>query len=233
MTDNLEQLIKEAVEKALEGDIDVINNIEDRATRSKAKAALVKAKREAIKEKNEASPDENSNDSSDSKKDKTTNEHIAELLIQQFPDDINKELSSNKHIQIQPKNWLVISKYLRDDPACLFDSLQCITGVDLGEESDLEVRYNLHSMTHRHAVEIRISCPRNKAKVPSVESIWRIGDWFERETYDMYGIEFEGHRDLKRILLPEDWEGWPMRKDYEVQETYHGIIVPKVKEGWE
>ena len=233
MTDNLEQLIKEAVEKALEGDMDVINNIEDRVTRSKAKAALVKAKREAIKEKNEASPDENSNDSSDSKKDKTTNEHIAELLIQQFPDDINKELSSNKHIQIQPKNWLVISKYLRDDPACLFDSLQCITGVDLGEESDLEVRYNLHSMTHRHAVEIRISCPRIKAKVPSVESIWRIGDWFERETYDMYGIEFEGHRDLKRILLPEDWEGWPLRKNYEVQETYHGIIVPKVKEGWE
>ena len=233
MTDNLEQLIKEAVEKALEGDMDVINNIEDRVTRSKAKAALVKAKREAIKEKNEASPDENSNDSSDSKKDKTTNEHIAELFIQQFPDDINKELSSNKHIQIQPKNWLVISKYLRDDPACLFDSLQCITGVDLGEESDLEVRYNLHSMTHRHAVEIRISCPRKKAKVPSVESIWRIGDWFERETYDMYGIEFEGHRDLKRILLPEDWEGWPLRKDYEVQETYHGIIVPKVKEGWE
>ena len=138
MTDNLEQLIKEAVEKALEGDMDVINNIKDRVTRSKAKAALVKAKREAIKEKNEASPDENSNDSSDSKKDKTTNEHIAELLIQQFPDDINKELSSNKHIQIQPKNWLVISKYLRDDPACLFNSLQCITGVDLGEESDLE-----------------------------------------------------------------------------------------------
>ena len=233
MTDNLEQLIKEAVEKALEGDMDAVNNIEDRVTRSKAKAALVKAKREAAKEETEANPDENSNDSSDSKQDKTTNEHIAELLIQQFPDDINKELSSNKHIQIQPKNWLVISKYLRDNSACLFNSLQCITGVDLGEESDLEVRYNLHSMTHRHAVEIRISCPRNKAKVPSVESIWRIGDWFERETYDMYGIEFEGHRDLKRILLPEDWEGWPLRKDYEVQETYHGIIVPKVKEGWE
>ena len=233
MTDNLEQLIKEAVEKALEGDMDAINNIEDRVTRSKAKAALVKAKREAVKEKTEASLDDNSESVSDSKKDKTSNEHIAELLIQQFPDDINKELSSNEHIQIQPKNWLVISKYLRDDPACLFDSLQCITGVDLGEESDLEVRYNLHSMTHRHAVEIRISCPRNKAKVPSVESIWRIGDWFERETYDMYGIEFEGHRDLKRILLPDDWEGWPLRKDYEVQETYHGIIVPKVKEGWE
>jgi NADH-quinone oxidoreductase subunit C len=233
MTDNLEQLIKEAVEKALEGDMDAINNIEDRVTRSKAKAALVKAKREAAKEETEANPDENSNDSSDSIQAKTTNEHIAELLIQQFPDDINKELSSQEHIQIQSKNWLLLSTFLRDDPSCLFDSLQCITGVDLGEESDLEVRYNLHSMTHRHAVEIRISCPRNKAKVPSVESIWRIGDWFERETYDMYGIEFEGHRDLKRILLPEDWQGWPLRKDYEVQETYHGIVVQKVKEGWE
>ena len=233
MTDNLEKLIKEAVEKALEGDMDAINNIEDRVTRSKAKAALVKAKREVAKVETEASPDEDSNDSFDSKEDKTTNEHIAELLILQFSDDINKELSSQDHIQIQSKNWLVISTYLRDDPACLFDSLQCITGVDLGEESDLEVRYNLHSMTHRHAVEIRISCPRNKAKVPSVESIWRIGDWFERETYDMYGIEFEGHRDLTRILLPEDWEGWPLRKDYEVQETYHGIVVPKVKDGWE
>jgi NADH-quinone oxidoreductase subunit C len=233
MTDNLDQLIKEAVDKALEGDMDAINNIEDRVTRSKAKAALVKAKREAAKVETEASPDESSNDSSSSKEDKTINEHIAELLIRQFPDDINKELSSQEHIQIQSKNWLVISTYLRDDPACLFDSLQCITGVDLGEESDLEVRYNLHSMTHRHAVEIRISCPRNKAKVPSVESIWRIGDWFERETYDMYGIEFEGHRDLTRILLPEDWEGWPLRKDYEVQETYHGIVVPKVKDGWE
>ena len=233
MTDNLEQLINDAVEKALAGDMDAINNIEDRVTRSKAKAALVKAKREAAKEQTEKSSDENSIDSSDVKQDLTINENIAELLIQQFPDDIIKELSSKEHIQIQSKNWLIISKYLRDDQACLFDSLQCITGVDLGEESDLEVRYNLHSMTHRHAVEIRISCLRNKAKVPSVESIWRIGDWFERETYDMYGIEFEGHRDLKRILLPEDWEGWPLRKDYEVQETYHGIVVPKVKEGWE
>ena len=233
MTDNLEQLIKEAVEKALEGDMDAINNIEDRVARSKAKAALVKAKREASKEQSASSNEENSDAATDSKKDKTSNEHIAEILYEQFSEDIDKELSSADHIQIQSKNWLAISTYLRDDPDCLFDSLQCITGVDLGEESDLEVRYNLHSMTHRHAVEIRISCLRNKAKVPSVESIWSIGDWFERETYDMYGIEFVRHKDLTRILLPEDWEGWPLRKDYEVQETYHGIVVPKVKEGWE
>ena len=88
-------------------------------------------------------------------------------------------------------------------------------------------------MKHRNAIEIRIAVSRDIAQIPSIEQVWRIGDWFERETYDMYGIRFTGHRDLRRILLPEDWEGWPLRKDYEVQETYHGIMVPKVKEGWE
>ena len=88
-------------------------------------------------------------------------------------------------------------------------------------------------MAHRHSIEIRIACAGKNPKIPSVESVWRIGDWFERETYDMFGIEFQGHRDLRRILLPDDWDGWPLRKDYEVQETYHGIMVPKVKEGWE
>ena len=115
MTDNLEQLIKEAVEKALEGDMDAINNIEDRVTRSKAKAALVKAKREASKEKSASSNDENSDAATDSKKDKTSNEHIAEILYEQFSEDIDKELSSADHIQIQSKNWLAISTYLRDD----------------------------------------------------------------------------------------------------------------------
>ena len=89
------------------------------------------------------------------------------------------------------------------------------------------------TMEYNHCIEVRISIPRANAKVPSVEKIWRIADWFERETYDMLGIEFTGHRDLRRILLPEDWEGWPLRKDYQVQETYHGIVVPKMKEGWE
>ena len=74
-------------------------------------------------------------------------------------------------------------------------------GIDIGEEN-LESRYNLHSMKHDHYVEIRLTVPRSNPKVPSVEQVWRIADWFERETYDMFGIEFVGHRDLRRILLP-------------------------------
>ena len=105
-------------------------------------------------------------------------------------------------------------------------------GIDIGEDN-LESRYNLHSMKYDHYIEVRIAVKRSDPKIPSVEQIWRIAYWFERETYDMLGIEFVGHRDLRRILLPDDWEGWPLRKDYQEQETYHGIVVPKIKEGWD
>ena len=112
------------------------------------------------------------------------------------------------------------------------DQLVTFTEVDIGE-GFLESRYNLHSMKYLNSIEIRIKVSIENPEIPSVEKIWRVADWFERETYDMFGIVFSSHSDLRRILLPEDWEGWPLRKDYEVQETYHGIVIPKVKEGWE
>ena len=160
-------------------------------------------------------------------------EKVLKYLRENFPGSIveSEEMPAD-FIPIYHEYWAEIAAFLRDDPDLRFDSLQCITGVDLGEEG-MDVRYNFHSMTHLHKIEIRISVNRDKPKIPSIEQIWRIGDWFEREVYDMYGIIFDGHRDLRRILLPDDWEGWPLRKDYETQETFHGIVVPKVKEGWE
>ncbi|MFQ6674394.1 MAG: NADH-quinone oxidoreductase subunit C [Fidelibacterota bacterium] len=137
-------------------------------------------------------------------------------------------------IEVVPDRWGEVARFLRDDDDLQFDSMMCITGVDWGEEEEnLGVIYNLHSMTHRHKLEVRITLPKSNAVVPSVEQIWRIADWFEREVYDMYGITFDGHRDLRRILLPDDWEGYPLRKDYVFPETWHGIAVPKLKEGWE
>ena len=132
----------------------------------------------------------------------------------------------------KPEEWNDIATWLKLEPSLLFDSLQCQMGIDIGDDM-LESRYNLHSMELDHYIEIRIAVHRSDPKIPSVEQIWRIADWFERETYDMLGIEYTGHRDLRRILLRDDWEGWPLRKDYQVQETYHGIVVPKMKEGWE
>ena len=229
MSEDKEKMISEAVEKALQGDMDAINNIEDRITRSKAKAALVKAKR--TRKTEEASSEES--EVSESKVEEKLNfsQNVCKKIAEKFPESIDKEQNKD-WIQLKPENWLEIAKWLKSNESLYFDSLQCNTGMDLGEGL-LESRYNLHSMKHLHKIEIRIKVSVEKPDIPSVEEVWRVADWFEREPYDMFGINFIGHRDLRRILLPADWEGWPLRKDYEEQETYHGIVVPKVKEGWE
>ena len=230
MSEDKEKIISEAVEKALQGNMDAINNIEDRVTRSKAKAALIKAKRaKAINDEDSIKED----NTSESKVEEKINfsQTVCQKISEKFPESIDAE-QNDDWIQLKPVNWLKIAKWLKSDEKLYFDSLQCNTGIDLGE-GVLESRYNLHSMKHLHKVEIRIKISAEKPDIPSVEQVWRVADWFERETYDMFGINFIGHRDLRRILLPDDWEGWPLRKDYEEQETYHGILVPKVKEGWE
>jgi len=230
LSEDKEKIISEAVEKALQGEMDAINNIEDRVTRSKAKAALVKAKRaKAVNDEDSIKED----NTSESKVEEKINfsQTVCQKISEKFPESIDAE-QNDDWIQLKPENWLKVAKWLKSDEKLYFDSLQCNMGIDLGE-GVLESRYNLHSMKHLHKVEIRIKVSAEKPDIPSVEQVWRVADWFERETYDMFGINFIGHRDLRRILLPDDWEGWPLRKDYEEQETYHGIVVPKVKEGWE
>ena len=230
MSEDIQLLIDDVVAKALAGDMDPINNIEDRVTRSKAKAALVKAKRSQPKIEVD-SKSAGATEKSDTESKQTIEQIVIASLSKNFSDFLDGEQNS-EWVQIKPENWYNIAKYLKKNEDLYFDSLQCNTGVDL-EQGMLESRYNLHSMKHLHAIEIRIKVSIEKPDIPSVESIWRVADWFERETYDMFGINFTGHRDLRRILLPEDWDGWPLRKNYEEQETYHGIVVPKVKEGWE
>ena len=230
MSDEKQKLIAEAVEKALAGDADVINNIDDRVTRAKAKAALVKAKREKPVVNKDSSP-ETKDDESKPEEILNFNQVLCQKIAEKFPDSIDGEQNKD-WIQLKSNDWFEIANWLKTNKELFFDSLQCNTGMDLGE-GVLESRYNLHSMKHLHKVEIRIKVNTESPDIPSVEKIWRVADWFERETYDMFGINFVGHRDLRRILLPDDWQGWPLRKDYEEQETYHGIVVPKVKEGWE
>ena len=161
---------------------------------------------------------------------------VKEALSDQFPGSViqNDDLPEGQ-IEINSENWLEVATFMKTDPKLSFDQLECITGVDTGDDGSLQSHYNFHSMEHRHKVEIVINHDRKEPKVASIEQVWRIGDWFERETFDMFGIVYEGHRDLRRILCPDDWEGWPLRKDYETQESFHGILVPKIKEeeGWE
>lgn len=122
-----------------------------------------------------------------------------------------------------------VSEFLRHDPRFLFDSLMCLSGVDYGPEKNVVgVVYHLHSTVHLHKITLKVEVPRQDGVVPSVCDIWGTAEWHEREAYDLYGMHFEDHPDLRRILLPDDWEGHPLLKDYQVQEFYHGIRVPYV-----
>ena len=152
---------------------------------------------------------------------------IQSLIEEKFPNSLiaNENLQGNQ-IEIDGQFWKDIATFLKNDPKLLFDQLECITGIDTGDDGPLQSRYNLHSMELRHKIEVIISLDRDNPSVESIEQIWRIGDWFERETYDMYGINFVDHPNPKRLLMPEDWRGWPLRKDYiqpdfyELQDAY-------------
>ena len=218
--------IAKLVKEGLSGNMDSINSIEDRVFRAKVKSALVKAKKLAAASTNSSVEAENS--STDSLNANNPNVKIGKLIQQKFPDSLSDSLNE-EFIGIKREKWIAIAEYIKSNSDIYIDSLQCITGIDLGDNI-LQSRYNFHSMRYGTLIEIRISVTRDSPNIPSIEKIWRIGDWFERETYDMYGIIYDGHRDLRRMLLPEDWEGYPLRKDYEEQETYHGIVVGKIKE---
>jgi NADH-quinone oxidoreductase subunit C len=114
-----------------------------------------------------------------------------------------------------------ILKFLKEDPELYFDSLMTLAGVDSGRE--LWVVYPLHSMKHLHKMTVKVVLPRENPECDSVVSLWMMANFFEREAYDLYGIVFKNHPDLRRIINPPDWVGWPGRKDYEYPPDYHGI----------
>lgn len=124
---------------------------------------------------------------------------------------------------------------LRDDPALAFDAVMDVTGYDLLKFpatppcDDIAVVYLLRSMRHRHLLTLKVLAPRAACRVPSVAGLWPAAIYFEREVFDLLGVEFTGHPDLRRIMCPDDWIGHPLRKDYVYPETYNG--VPHLREG--
>lgn len=136
------------------------------------------------------------------------------------------QATSPTAFEIQSQDLLPLCNALREDPEIFMDQLICITGIDNGPEAGTcEVIYHFNSITRSFSLALHIRVSRENAAVPSLTPLWKAADWLEREVFDMYGIRFEGHPDLRRILMPADWEGYPLRKDYSVQQTYHGIRV--------
>lgn len=157
-----------------------------------------------------------------------TIEEINTLLTAEIDDleIIERENSTPAALVVPPAKLKEVMNFLHQDSRCYFDMLSCLTGVDLGEETEtMEVIYHLNSIPHGMSLTIIVSLDRETPNVPTVSDIWRTADWHEREAYDLLGIHFEGHPDPRRILLPNDWVGHPLRKDYKEQEYYHGMKV--------
>jgi NADH-quinone oxidoreductase subunit C len=123
-----------------------------------------------------------------------------------------------------------VMELLRDDPRLAFDLCHDVSGLD--QKDCVEIVYHLNSLTKKHWVVVKTSCPRANGHVPTVAHLWKTAIWHEREAYDLFGVKFDGHPDMRRILLPDDWEGHPLLKDYKVQEFYRGMPVPYHEEHW-
>lgn len=136
------------------------------------------------------------------------------------------EKSTPKAVIVPSIDIKKLCQELYQNPSTYFDMLSCVTGVDNGvEASTMEVVYNLYSVPFNHHLMLKVILPRENPEVDSVSTIWRAADWLEREVFDMYGIKFSGHPDLRRILMPADWEGYPLRKDFKHQEYYREVKV--------
>lgn len=144
-------------------------------------------------------------------------------------------------LEISPGSIVAVCEFLRDDERFLFDHLNNLCGVDylqpdakkaktFDHPPHVEVVYHLSSFTHKHRITLKVLLPRWVDDVPgdipacpSVVAVWAAADWHEREAYDLVGIRFTSHPNLRRILCPEDWDGHALRKDYEFPLEYHGI----------
>jgi NADH-quinone oxidoreductase subunit C len=127
----------------------------------------------------------------------------------------------------KPERWLEVAQLLRDDAELRFDFLNNLTAVDWPKQNKIEVVYHFYSYPKRHACVVKVDLPREKPDVPSLAGLWRSADWNEREQFDLYGVAFIGHPDLRRIMLPDDWPGHPGRKDYKEAESYRGMSTTR------
>lgn len=161
-------------------------------------------------------------------------EEICDILKEQFGEAVvDSRLDARRpYAVIDVNRWVEVATFLRDDDRMRFNMLQCITSIDLLEDNKLAAIYDLFSFPVlgpgpcaklRHHLAVRVEVDRDDPHIPTVSHLWPTADWHEREAYDMMGIVFDNHPNLTRILCPDDWVGFPLRKDYEFPFEYHGI----------
>lgn len=153
---------------------------------------------------------------------------IQNLLVSELTDlELAEIPNSTPSGFVVPANKIYqVCEILHSHPSCFFDHLASLAGVDNGSEANtMEVVYTLYSYPLNQHLSLKVVLPREQPTVDSVSDIWRGANWHEREAFDLFGIQFTNHPDLRRILLPADWVGYPMRKDYEEDTAYHGMTI--------
>ncbi len=121
-----------------------------------------------------------------------------------------------------------VATKLKTDPALHFDYMECLTGIDFPDDNQIGVTYHLCSYVKKHRIVLKCLLDRDDPVIPTLTNVWRAALWQERECFDLLGVMFDGHPDLRRILLPDDWEGHPLRKDWTEKAEYHGIPTTRV-----
>lgn len=155
---------------------------------------------------------------------------IAAAVHAAFPAVTSQRASNGRpFLRVPPGAIADVASFLRSNKTLAFDSLMDLTAVDLLKfpftppQDDITVVYLLFSYKHRHKVTLEVFAEREQCELPSVAGVWPAAIYFEREVYDLFGVRFLGHPSLRRILMPDDWEGHPLRKDYLYPAQYHGV----------
>jgi NADH-quinone oxidoreductase subunit C len=145
---------------------------------------------------------------------------VVDLLIKTFPDSVSaiEERANWPSARVKLEAFQKVAGFLKEEPALDFDYLTCISGVDYPERSPrFDLVYHFVSLKYKHVLELKVGVSEKDA-APSLTALWKSADWNEREVFDLLGIQFSGHPDLRRILLPDQWKGHPLRKDYVIAE---------------
>jgi NADH-quinone oxidoreductase subunit C len=154
-----------------------------------------------------------------------TTQEIHERLKAKFGEAVGplSEPKIDAFCVVKAEAIVEVCRFLKAEPGLEIDFLEDETAVDWPKKNVIEVVYHLLSYKHRHGIVLKVEADRAAPSVPTVEGVWKTANWFEREIYDLFGVDFPGHPDLRRIMLPDDWVGHPLRKDYQEAGGWHGM----------
>ena len=152
-------------------------------------------------------------------------EEICTQLQAQFGESVGalSETKGDRFVVVKREKIVEACAYLKNTAGLEFDYCQDITAIDWPARKVIEVVFHVYSLVHRHGLVLKVETDRENPSIATVEGVWKAATWLEREIYDLFGVNFTGHSDLRRIMMPDDWVGHPLRKDYQEAGGYHGI----------